>query len=512
MALSKEHREIARCYKQPGYFLSTYARIYDATRREWIPFDLWPAQVDALATLQQQRQTVILKARQLGLSWLTLGYALWLMLFHPAAAVLFFSRRDEEAKYMLSDERLRGMFTRLPEWLRSGIAATTSGAHEWTLSNGSSARAFPTTGGRSYTATLAVVDEADFCDDLDALLNAVKPTIDAGGALVLLSTADKSKPLSPFKRIYRAAQAGQNDYAPIFLPWSARPDRTPAWYAQQRRDVFARTGSYDDCDQEYPATDTEALQGRSLDKRFPAPWLDACKAVRNPLVDSFMSMPGLAVYALPDKDRAYVIGADPAEGNPQSDESAACVLDVGTGAQVAVMAGKFDPAIFGSYVESLANWYNRAPVMVERNNHGHAVLLWLKEFGSVQVYAGLDGRPGWMTTGNSKPLLIDNAAAMLRDRQTNITDAATHMQLAMLDGTTLRAPEGDHDDRAMAYMLALAALRWRGALPDSRPGYDPFATGETRQRTGSMDLVPTESGVRFQWRDRQPGGTGLTFR
>ena len=101
---------------------------------------------------------------------------------------------------------------------------------------------------------------------------------------------------------------------------------------------------------------------------------------------------------------------------------------------------------------------------------------------------------------------------MLRDRQTSITDAATHMQLAMLDGTTLRAPEGDHDDRAMAYMLALAALRWRGALPDSRPGYDPFATGETRQRTGSMDLVPTETGVRFQWRDRQPGGTDLTFR
>ncbi len=122
---------------------------------------------------------------------------------------------------------------------------------------------------------------------------------------------------------------GDNDYAPVFLPWSARPDRTPAWYAQQRRDVFARTGSYDDCDQEYPATDTEALQGRSLDKRFPAPWLDACKAVRNPLVDSFMSIPGLAVYALPDQDCAYVIGADPAEGNPQSDESAACVLDVG---------------------------------------------------------------------------------------------------------------------------------------------------------------------------------------
>ena len=38
--------------------------------------------------LQSQRLVVMLKARQLGMSWLTTAYGLWLMLFRPAATVL----------------------------------------------------------------------------------------------------------------------------------------------------------------------------------------------------------------------------------------------------------------------------------------------------------------------------------------------------------------------------------------------------------------------------------------
>jgi hypothetical protein len=104
----------------------------------------------------------------------------------------------------------------------------------------------PTTAGDSYTATLAVVDEADLCPDLDRLMRAVKPTIDAGGRMVLLSRSDKSKPQSPFKRIYTAARQSQNGWVPVFLPWDARPDRDATWYEAQRRDVLARTGSLDD--------------------------------------------------------------------------------------------------------------------------------------------------------------------------------------------------------------------------------------------------------------------------
>ncbi len=208
-------KEWLACANSAAYFLEKWGWVYDAGQRGWVRFRLWPAQVTTLNTMASEKLTVVLKARQLGLTWLALGYAQWLMLFKPAATVLLFSQRDDEAVQML-EFRLRGMYERLPGWMQCrGVYK--EAAHEWRLSNGSAALAFPTTGGRSYTATLAVVDEADFAPDLDGLINAVKPTIDAGGQMVLLSTADKRRPGSAFKRIYEGAKASGPRYVQITI-------------------------------------------------------------------------------------------------------------------------------------------------------------------------------------------------------------------------------------------------------------------------------------------------------
>jgi hypothetical protein len=455
---SPEQAEWLKCWASPGYFLACYGWVYDATATQWIRFELWPEQVRTLGVLRRRRLVVVLKARQLGLSWLCVGFALWLMVFHPASTVLFFSKRDDEAAHLLGF-RLKGMYQRLPTWMQARCAVKDND-HELRLSNGSVALAFPTTGGRSYTATLAVVDEADFAPDLGALLSAVKPTIDAGGRLILLSTADKSSPESAFKRVYRGAVAEESDWAPVFLPWSARPDRSPGWYEEQRRDVMARTGSTDDLWQEYPATDFEALAGRSMDKRFAPIWLKNADRTGLPVLGVGPSVPGCSVFVAPDRSGTYVIGADPAEGNPQSDESAASVVDAISGEQVAVLAGRFDPSVFAGHLAALSTFFNDCEVLVERNNHGHAVLLWLSEFSKVSCLSGLDGKTGWLESGKSKPLAFDAAADAFRDGATLVRDAGTRDQLASIEGSTLKAPEGQHDDRAVAHVLALTALRW----------------------------------------------------
>lgn len=100
-----------------GYWCDRYAQVYDATARTWLPFHLWPAQREVDSVLESQRLVVILKARQLGMTWLVVGYALWLMLFRPAATVLLFSWRDDEADQLLGF-RLAGMYQRLPEWMQ----------------------------------------------------------------------------------------------------------------------------------------------------------------------------------------------------------------------------------------------------------------------------------------------------------------------------------------------------------------------------------------------------------
>lgn len=446
--------ELLRCNESPAYFIINYIKIYDPVVGDFIPFSLWPAQFDVIDQLLLHRLLIILKARQEGLTWLILAFALWLMLFKPAATILLFSRRDTEAVHMLVD-RLKEMYKRLPKWLQARDILQDND-HEWILSNNSVARAFPTTAGDSYTASMALVDEADLVPDLNRLMRAVKPTIDAGGRMVLLSRSDKSKPESEFKNIYRAARVGENDWHPIFLPWFARPDRDETWYEAQKRDILSRTGSLDDLYEQYPATDAEALSARTLDKRIPPQWLTACYQ-ESFATDHPLSVPGLIIYKLPETGHTYVGGADPAEGNPTSDDSAAIVLDRETGEEVARLRGKIQPAVFASYLDIIGTYYNGAAWMVERNNHGHAVLLWLEDNSSLMILNGHDSKIGWLSSSRGKSLLYDLGADAFRTKDTLIRSFDTFNQLGSVEGATLRAPEGLMEDLADAYVLALAA-------------------------------------------------------
>lgn len=473
-------RELERCLCRvsPAYFLEHYVQIESPENGGWMPFHLWPLQRHALDTLHHNRQVVILKARQLGLTWLSLAFALWLMVTQPPAVILLFSLREAEAVELL--RRLRALYDRLPTWLQDAPGPTAT-ATRWELATGSRAHAFSTQSGRSYTGTLALVDEADFVPNLATFLNAVKPTVDAGGRLLLVSTSDKAQPLSPFKRIYRAAAAGSDaaaetsSYTPLFLPWYARPDRTPAWRTRVAAEMFAQRGSHDDFFQEYPATADEALRVRSLSARLPVAWLEritvtSASVPAESLPAALAALPGLRVFALPAAGCRYVAAADPAEGNPRSDESALTVLDALTGAQVAILAGPIAPDLFALHAAALCRWYADAPILVERNNHGHAVIGWLAEQG-VELLPGPDGRPGWLTTAASKTRAWDEAARRIAEGSCTLADAETAAQLALVEASTLRAPTGHHDDRAMAYVLALLALG--SAAPTPTPPVTP---------------------------------------
>jgi hypothetical protein len=170
------------------------------------------------------------------------------------------------------------------------------------------------------------------------------------------------------------------------------------------------------------------------------------------------AIPALNVFALPQPGHRYVLGADPAEGNPTSDDSALCVLDLDTGQQMAELAGRFEPSVFAYYAQQLATWFHRAGVLVERNNHGHAVLLWLRDNGAgVRSLPGHDSKPGWLSSTLGKTQLYDKCADACKNAEVTLHSFATYTQLASIDGSTLRAPAGEHDDRADAFALACAA-------------------------------------------------------
>ena len=247
--------------------------------RSVMRFRLWPAQVALLWTLLTNRLVLILKARQLGISWICCWYALWLCLFHPGKVVLLFSRGQDEANEML--RRVRVLYERLPEWMRQAAPALLKqNMEEMAWANESRIQSLPASpgSGRSFTASLAIMDEAAFMQWASELYTAMKPTIDGGGQLIVLSTANGRANL--FFNLCDRARRGVSGFAFRFLPWHARPGRDAAWYALTEAEAVDSALMR----QEYPATPDEAFEATEVDAFLPsiALW-DACEEPLPPL-------------------------------------------------------------------------------------------------------------------------------------------------------------------------------------------------------------------------------------
>ena len=432
-------------------------------------FRLWPAQIGVLLALMAERLVIILKARQLGISWLSCAYALWLCLFGSGKFVLIFSKGQNEANEMLS--RVRKLFDRLPDWLRDASPALTkSNTTELAWANGSRIASLPATksAGRSLTASLVILDEAAFLLFADELYTALKPTIDAGGQLIVLSTANGIGNL--FHQLWTNAAAGRNSFKTIFLPWWARPGRDGAWYA-------AQLAEYTDpqmVKQEYPASATEAflVSGRT---RFHPDWIAKQAAnVRHGLPrsqwpEALRGMDGLTIYALPTPGRRTVLGADVAEGLEGGDYSAGTLIDAMAWDELASLHGHWEPDEYAKMLLKLADVYG-AEIAVERNNHGHAVLVTLKAAKCTRTADGHDDKPGWLTTAQTKPQSIDLLATALRDNLATVRSAAAldEMQIYRIgkDGDT-SAPPSYHDDYVMSWAIALMVAKRPSSLAKS---------------------------------------------
>lgn len=70
-----------------------------ATGRRQVPFQPWPSQVETAGWIQERREAgdeaLILKSREIGLSWLVLHYCLWCWIFEDGFSALLGSRKQE---------------------------------------------------------------------------------------------------------------------------------------------------------------------------------------------------------------------------------------------------------------------------------------------------------------------------------------------------------------------------------------------------------------------------------
>lgn len=271
-----------------------------------IPFEPWDYQLQLAALLEARESLCLLKARQLGISWLLAAYKLWRSAYFGWACA-FISKGQDEARLHLGTPAVKSRV----KWLWEHMPEDTRPVAKWTADNvqfpssGGLIQVFPSTetAGTSYTFQFVNFDEFGTHPFAAANLSAIAPTTSAGGQLVILSTANPEMgPAGAFYDSWEAASdgvemrtvasgmligetRGRNELRPLFIPVRARPGRDDAWLERERRKV----GDADRADAQYPETPAQAFVGkaglvfpqfskvRHVREGHPVTWME-CKA------------------------------------------------------------------------------------------------------------------------------------------------------------------------------------------------------------------------------------------
>ena len=238
------NKEIEYCRTDIEYFIGTYGHIEDKDAVELIqPFVMWGEQKRALRSITEHKLNVILKARQLGFSWLVLHYAAWMMLTMEGRTVIGLSQKEDDAKELV--RRLGVIFKNMPELIQEDkfkpagwdgpVYTQTSLKIEITFKGGLKSvfngMASAPGSGRSFTANLIILDEWAFQPFAEEIWTAGFPTINraAGGQVIGLSTIERG---SFFEEVFTNPDNGFNK---IFIPWYADPRRDDAWYENTKK-------------------------------------------------------------------------------------------------------------------------------------------------------------------------------------------------------------------------------------------------------------------------------------
>jgi len=163
------------------------------------------------------------------------------------------------------------------------------------------------------------------------------------------------------------------------------------------------------------------------------------------------------VWMPPVPNREYIIGVDPAAGGSDGDYSCAQVIDRETGMQCAELVGHFDPRQTAIHVADLGRRFNNALIVVERNNHGHAVEVALGQHYRNTYENVMGAKNGFVTNTTTRPAMIQVLSDLLYETPALFSSARLLREcrtfLRQKDGSS-GAANGAHDDTVMAMAVA----------------------------------------------------------
>jgi len=427
------------------------------------------------------QRNIVLKARQVGITTYVAARFFIQTITQPGTVSLQVAHDQESAEQIF--RMVHRFWENLPIEVQQGALRTSrSNVREMAFPRLDSeyrvATAADEDAGRGTTVhNLHCSEVARWPGDPQETLSSLRATVPEGGHIVLESTPSGAS--GAFYEEWQ--QADETGYTRHFFPW---------WYdkayrvkvgdtladplTQEEQALMERAGlSLEQIAwrrathaqlhglawQEY-AEDPTTCFLQSAECVFDLKAIDqASTAARDPV--EVWENERLRVWFPPQKEKEYVIGVDPAGGGRDGDYCCAQVIDRETALQCAEWHGHYPPREFAEALVRLAKRYNNALLVVERNNHGYAVLECLKNAGYENVYhEGNQG--GWLTSAVTRPAMIEDLAEVLAAKPELLQSTRLMGELLTFvrqrDGSAAAA-SGAHDDCVMAMAIALAGRK-----------------------------------------------------
>lgn len=174
---------------------------------------------------------------------------------------------------------------------------------------------------------------------------------------------------------------------------------------------------------------------------------------------------GIKVFEPPRAGHQYVCGADTAEGIEEGCFDSATFFDRKSGEEVCHIYGKWRPEIFARLIAETGRWYNNAFLGIEKNNHGHAVLLALAEiekYPKTFIYKEAYDKLGWDTNSVTRVLMFDEYEEALRKKIIRLSDKDSlmeHFTIVHLPNGSIGPQSGTYSDTVIGKMIGYQMLK-----------------------------------------------------
>jgi len=450
-------KEVLKAGKDPTYFLNKYVKISHPMHGT-IPFNTYDYQSELLGSFNENRFSVILKARQLGISTVVAGYVAWMMLFHRDKNIIVMATKFQTAANLV--KKVKSLVKSTPSWMQIATISIDNRT-SFELSNGSQIKASSTSfdAGRSEALSLLVLDEAAHIQGLEELWTGLYPTLSTGGRCIALSTPNGVG--NWFHQTYVGAEEGTNDFQSFKLSWDAHPDRDEVWFSRETKNMSRRQIAQElECN--FNMSGETVIHPEHIERMEGV----LCEPKYRTGFDR-----NLHIWEEASPDRAYLLVADVARGDGK-DFSAFHVFDTLTMTQVAEYQGRVEPDMFAGVLFNVGKQYGECMVVVENNNIGYAVLSKLQEMDYPNIYFSTKGTheylsplnasysgnsiPGFTTSMKTRPLIIAKLEEFIRNGLINIKSHRffNEVKTFVWNNGKPEAMKGYNDDLVLAASIA----------------------------------------------------------